>query len=75
MEFQIQRSIDTKSTVLDATEKIQKNVIRGLPMIENDTIIGMFTVTDIVLAIANEGEKDESLIKAVMQGLLMLTTE
>lgn len=53
--------------MLDATEKIQKNVIRGLPMIENDTIIGMFTVTDIALAVANEDEKDESLIKPVMR--------
>jgi len=60
-------TIDSKSTVLDATKKIQKNGIRGLPVIDNDGIIGMFTVTDIALAVASESEKDESLIKAVMR--------
>jgi len=60
-------TIDSKSTVLDATKKIQKYGIKGLPVIDNDGIIGMFTVTDIALAVASESEKDESLIKAVMR--------
>lgn len=60
-------TIDSKSTVLDAAKKIQKYSIRGLPVIDNDGIIGMFTVTDIALAVARESEKDESLIKAVMR--------
>ena len=60
-------TIDSKSSVLDAAKKIQKYGIRGLPVIDNDGIIGMFTVTDIALAAASESEKDESLIKAVMR--------
>lgn len=60
-------TIDSNSTVLDAARKIQKNGIRGLPVIDNDRIVGMFTVTDIALAVASESEKDESLMKAVMR--------
>jgi CBS domain-containing protein len=60
-------TIDSKSTVLDAAKKIQKYGIRGLPVIDNDGIIGMFTVSDIALAAASDSEKDESLIKAVMR--------
>ena len=60
-------TIDSNSTVLDAAKKIQKYGIRGLPVMDNDRIAGMFTVTDIALAVANESERDESLIKAVMR--------
>jgi predicted transcriptional regulator len=60
-------SIDSKSTVLDAAKKIQKYGIRGLPVMNNDRIVGMFTVTDIALAVARESERDESLVKAVMR--------
>jgi predicted transcriptional regulator len=60
-------SIDSKSTVLDAAKKIQKYGIRGLPVMDNDRIVGMFTVTDIALAVARESERDESLVKAVMR--------
>lgn len=60
-------TIDSKSTVLDAAKKIQKYGIRGLPVMDNDKIAGMFTVTDIALAVASESERDESLVKAVMR--------
>ena len=60
-------TIDSKNTVLDAAKKIQKYGIRGLPVMDNDKIAGMFTVTDIALAVASESERDESLVKAVMR--------
>lgn len=60
-------TIDSRSTILDAAKKMQKNDVRGLPVIDNYRIVGMFTVTDIAMAVATEGEKDESLIKAVMR--------
>lgn len=60
-------TIDSRSTILDAAKKMQKNGVRGLPVMDDYRIVGMFTVTDIALAVATEGEKDESLIKAVMR--------
>jgi CBS domain-containing protein len=60
-------TIDSKCTVLDAAKKIQKYGIRGLPVIDNDKIVGMFTVTDIAIAVASDSERDESLVKAVMR--------
>jgi len=60
-------TIDGGSTILDASKAMQKNRVRGLPVINNNRIVGMFTVTDIALAVATESEKDESLIKAVMR--------
>jgi CBS domain-containing protein len=60
-------TIDSRSTILYAAKKMQKNGVRGLPVIDNYRIVGMFTVTDIAMAVATESEKDESLIKAVMR--------
>lgn len=60
-------TLDSKSTILDAAKKMKKNGVRGLPLIDNYRIVGMFIVTGIAMAVATESEKDESLIKAVMR--------
>ena len=56
-------TIDSKSTILDAAKKMKKNGVRGLPLIDNYRIVGMFIVTDIAMGVATESEKDQSLIK------------
>jgi CBS domain-containing protein len=60
-------TIDSKSTVLDAAELMQKNRIRRVIVTENDNITGIVTLTDIARAFASESGKDESLIKAIMR--------
>lgn len=49
-------SFTPEYSIKDAAKKLAKNNIDGAPVIKNDKIVGIFTLTDIVNAIANDNE-------------------
>lgn len=49
-------SLKTTDVLKDAADLFYSNSIDGAPVIDNDKVVGMFTVTDIVRALANNNE-------------------
>jgi Predicted transcriptional regulator, contains C-terminal CBS domains len=50
-------SLTVDCTIKDAAKKLSENEIDGAPVMEKGKVVGVFTVTDLVKAIANDKEK------------------
>ncbi|MBR3141398.1 MAG: CBS domain-containing protein, partial [Methanobrevibacter sp.] len=49
-------SFSLTCSIKDAAKKLYQNEIDGAPVLENDKVIGVFTLSDLVQAIANDDE-------------------
>jgi len=58
-------SVDQNCLIDDAAKLMVSKMIRRLPIIDNEEIVGMLTSTDLIRDVAKKGRKEESLIYLV----------
>ncbi len=58
-------SVGPEATVAAAVRIMYENGIRRLPVVENDRVIGMLTVTDLARAMYREREKRDEILAAM----------
>ncbi|MEM3103514.1 MAG: CBS domain-containing protein, partial [Candidatus Nitrosocaldus sp.] len=58
-------SVGPEATVAAAVRVMYENGIRRLPVVENDRVVGMLTVTDLARAMYREREKKDEILAAM----------
>lgn len=58
-------SVGPEATVAAAVKIMYENGIRRLPVVENDRVVGMLTVTDLARAMYREREKRDEILAAM----------
>jgi CBS domain-containing protein len=58
-------SVGPEATVAAAVRVMYENGIRRLPIVENDRVIGMLTVTDLARVLYREREKSDEILRAM----------
>jgi CBS domain-containing protein len=58
-------SVGPEATVAAAVRVMYENGIRRLPIVENDRVIGMLTVTDLARVLYREREKGDEILRAM----------
>ncbi|MEO9365170.1 MULTISPECIES: cyclic nucleotide-binding/CBS domain-containing protein [Candidatus Nitrosocaldus] len=58
-------SVGPEATVAAAVRIMYENGIRRLPVVENDRVVGMLTVTDLARAMYREREKRDEILAAM----------
>jgi CBS domain-containing protein len=58
-------SVGPEATVAAVVRVMYENGIRRLPIVENDRVIGMLTVTDLARVLYREREKSDEILRAM----------
>ena len=60
-------TVEKDTYLYEAAKKMEKNKIRRLPVVENNTLVGIVTVTDIIKYFHKKNKDDNYLAKAMIR--------